>query len=121
MQCGSNREHKQCHNPVYRLPCSCLAVCTPLTVKKGAGSGKLQRRPAKVGLWCESTILKSIKKRPALCISDVEMDWQSYLTAKGRNVPFVDHVKHLCVNLIQGVYGNTVEAAYYDHLGIRAF
>ena len=41
-----------------------------------------------------------------LCISHVEMDRQSHLTAKGRNAPFVDQVKRLCVNLIKGVYGN---------------
>ena len=74
--------------------------------KKDAGLGKLQRGPAAVGLWCERTVLKSIKKRPMLCISHVEMDRQSHLTAKGRNVHFVDQVQNLCVNLIQGVHGN---------------
>jgi hypothetical protein len=88
--------------PTLQLP-----FCTDATDgKKDAGPEKLQRAPAAVGLWCERTILKSIKKRPVLCISHVQLDRQSHLTAKGRNVPSVDQVKHLCVNLIQGVYGN---------------
>jgi len=41
-----------------------------------------------------------------ICIAHVEMDRQSDLTAKGRNVPFIDQVKYVFVNLIQGVCGN---------------
>ena len=104
-------------SPTLQLPFSMHAT----DGKNGAGAGKLQCGPAAVGLWCESTILKSIEKRPALCISHVEMDRQSYLTAKGEERSFVDHVKHLCVNLIQEVYGNTVEAAFYDHFGTPGF
>jgi len=88
--------------PTLQLP-----FCIYATVgKKGAGPGKLQRGPAAVGLWCERTVLKSIKKKPMICFAHVEMDRQSDLTGKGRNVPFIDQVKYVCVNLIQGVCGN---------------
>jgi len=45
--------------PTLQLP-----FCIYATVgKKGAGPGKLPCGPAAVGLWCERTVLKSIKKK----------------------------------------------------------
>jgi hypothetical protein len=72
----------------------------------GAGLEKLQRGPTAVGLWYERIIFNSVKIRPMLGISHVEMDRQSHLTSQGRNVPFFYQLKHRCVILIQGVHGN---------------
>ena len=64
--------------PTLQLP-----FCIYATVReKSDGPGKFPRGPAAVGLWCERTVLKSIKKKPMICIAHVEMDRQSDLTAK---------------------------------------
>ena len=40
-------------------------------------------------------ILKSVKLRPRLSVSHVEIHWQSHLALKGWNIPFIKHINYL--------------------------